>query len=380
MTHRTHNGVWCSRPRRSGSAAWRFATACSSTGRTHWAAAVRTRDGEIKVESGAQAALSAVAPPTLPGVRGVVHSRRRSRCSRSMKRRLPEARLPCEDVTTLGCDGRRGARRPGDPHGRLARAGQPHGRPRGAQWRCSSIAPALLALRGCDLAAYHGVEHKAIAGYEEGTDAADADKEHDRCGSHLVAPMLPRRPSGTSRCAAPGCAGRAAEAAVGLGSAARRRGGVRLGASAIPDARVRPADAGAPASRSSAPSARASRPRSSSRSAGPRSRRSCGSRVARSRLASSAPTPRAPRSRGLPAPRRADPRRVLHATPTSTSPPSCSTAPGGTRRRDLQVFQKQHSVLGGIDEAIAVLKLLRRTDWSPGLQVHALHEGDEIEP
>ena len=44
----------------------------------------------------------------------------------------------------------------------------------------------------------------------------------------------------------------------------------------------------------------------------------------------------------------------------------------------MQVFQKEHSVLGGIDEAIAVLKLCS-DDWS-GLEVHALHEGDEIEP
>ena len=44
----------------------------------------------------------------------------------------------------------------------------------------------------------------------------------------------------------------------------------------------------------------------------------------------------------------------------------------------VQAFQKQHSVLGGIDEAIAVLKLCS-DDWS-GLEVHALHEADEIEP
>ncbi len=44
----------------------------------------------------------------------------------------------------------------------------------------------------------------------------------------------------------------------------------------------------------------------------------------------------------------------------------------------MQVFQKQHSVLGGIDEAIAVLKLCS-DDWS-GLEVQALHEADEIEP
>jgi nicotinate phosphoribosyltransferase len=44
----------------------------------------------------------------------------------------------------------------------------------------------------------------------------------------------------------------------------------------------------------------------------------------------------------------------------------------------VQVFQKEHSVLGGIDEAIAVLKLCS-DDWG-GLDVQALHEGDGIEP
>jgi uncharacterized protein YqhQ len=54
-----------------------------------------------------------------------------------------------------------------------------------------SLVPSLIALRGGDLAAYHGVEHKAIAAYEQDrADAADAAKEHDRCGSHLMAPML----------------------------------------------------------------------------------------------------------------------------------------------------------------------------------------------
>src|SRR3954449_6383900 len=44
----------------------------------------------------------------------------------------------------------------------------------------------------------------------------------------------------------------------------------------------------------------------------------------------------------------------------------------------MQVFQKKHSVLGGIDEAIAVLKLCSE-GWDK-LDVHALYEGDEIEP
>jgi nicotinate phosphoribosyltransferase len=53
----------------------------------------------------------------------------------------------------------------------------------------------------------------------------------------------------------------------------------------------------------------------------------------------------------------------------------------------MQVFQKEHSLLGGIDEAIAVLKQCsgRSADggWEDGwdeLEVHALHEGDEIRP
>jgi nicotinate phosphoribosyltransferase len=53
----------------------------------------------------------------------------------------------------------------------------------------------------------------------------------------------------------------------------------------------------------------------------------------------------------------------------------------------MQVFQKQQSVLGGIDEAIAVLKQCSGRHVNGGwedawdeLTVHALHEGDEIAP
>jgi len=42
----------------------------------------------------------------------------------------------------------------------------------------------------------------------------------------------------------------------------------------------------------------------------------------------------------------------------------------------MQVFQKRQAVLGGMDEAIAVLKLCSH-DWD-ALEVHALHDGDEI--
>jgi nicotinate phosphoribosyltransferase len=44
----------------------------------------------------------------------------------------------------------------------------------------------------------------------------------------------------------------------------------------------------------------------------------------------------------------------------------------------MQVFQKKHAYLGGMDEAIAILKLASH-DWDE-LTVHALHDGDEIQP
>jgi nicotinate phosphoribosyltransferase len=44
----------------------------------------------------------------------------------------------------------------------------------------------------------------------------------------------------------------------------------------------------------------------------------------------------------------------------------------------MQVFGKAHSYLGGMDEAIAILKLCS-DDWSR-LTVHALYDGDKIEP
>ena len=44
----------------------------------------------------------------------------------------------------------------------------------------------------------------------------------------------------------------------------------------------------------------------------------------------------------------------------------------------LQVFGKQHAFLGGMDEAIAILKLCA-CEWQD-LKVHALFDGDEVEP
>ena len=188
-------------------------------GPTHWAAAVRGDDGELKVASGRKPDFGSRSADRIPGVRGIAKLAEAMAVIPLVKRALPEARLPMQDLKTVGSMGAAalagqairtvGLRKPG-----ARTAG------REAAVALVSIAPALLALRSGDLAAYHGVEHKAIAGYEKDSDAAEADKEHDRCGSHLVAPMLAAAAVGNVALRRAGLRGPAAEAAVGLGSAA----------------------------------------------------------------------------------------------------------------------------------------------------------------
>ena len=53
-----------------------------------------------------------------------------------------------------------------------------------------SVAPALLAVRATELSRFHGAEHKSVAAYETGGEPAVAAKEHDRCGTNLLGPLL----------------------------------------------------------------------------------------------------------------------------------------------------------------------------------------------
>jgi uncharacterized protein YqhQ len=182
-------------------------------GPTHWAAAVRTDAGEIKVASGRKPDLGAKVAGSIPGVRGVAKLAEAMAVIPLVKRSLPEARLPMQDVKTLGAMG--AAALGGQA---IRKAGRGIGRETAVA--LVSVAPALLALRSGDLAAYHGVEHKSIAAYEDDSEAADATKEHDRCGSHLVAPLLAAAAVGNVAARRAGLRGPAAEAVVGLGSAA----------------------------------------------------------------------------------------------------------------------------------------------------------------
>jgi uncharacterized protein YqhQ len=198
-------------------------------GPTHWAAAVRDDSGEIKVASGPKPNLGGKAAENVPGVRGIVKLAEAMAVIPLVKRALPEARLPMQDVKTLSAMGAAalggtairsaGVRKAKAQAGSTGR-GPSAGPGSEAAVALLSLAPALMALRSGDLAAYHGVEHKSIAAYEDDGEAADATKEHDRCGSHLVAPMLTAAAVGNVAARRAGLRGAAAEAAVGLGSAA----------------------------------------------------------------------------------------------------------------------------------------------------------------
>jgi hypothetical protein len=74
-------------------------------GPTHWSAAVRTRDGNIAVASGRKPNLGGRAVERLPGVRGVVKLAEAMAVIPLVKRALPQARLPMQDVKTLGAMG-----------------------------------------------------------------------------------------------------------------------------------------------------------------------------------------------------------------------------------------------------------------------------------
>ncbi|MEA2375438.1 MAG: hypothetical protein QOD53_1901, partial [Thermoleophilaceae bacterium] len=71
-------------------------------GPTHWAAAVRTSDGELKVASGRKPELGANAARNVPGLRGVAKLAEAFAVIPLVKRALPEAQLPMQDPRTLG--------------------------------------------------------------------------------------------------------------------------------------------------------------------------------------------------------------------------------------------------------------------------------------
>jgi uncharacterized protein YqhQ len=183
-------------------------------GPTHWAAAIRTREGRIEVASGRKPDFGSRVLGRVPGARGVSKLAEAFAIVPIVKRRMPEAGLPMEDAKALG------GMLLAAVISQAVRRGGERTLGREAAVSVLGMAPALLVLRGGDIAAYHGVEHKAIAAYEQDGEAAAASKEHERCGSNLVAPLLATTTVGNVALRRAGLRGSTADALSALGGIA----------------------------------------------------------------------------------------------------------------------------------------------------------------
>ena len=154
-------------------------------GPTAWAAAARAGDGKIEVASGPKPTFAGGPLGAVPLLRGPLRLAEAFAIVPVVRRNLPAARLPIEDSRVLAIGLATAV-----VSSAIRRLG-PTTLAREALIATLGVLPAATALRDRDLAAYHGVEHKAIGAYERGSfDPADAPKEHDRCGSNLVLPLL----------------------------------------------------------------------------------------------------------------------------------------------------------------------------------------------
>jgi hypothetical protein len=209
----------------------------------HWAAAVRDADGSISVASGNKARLpgsgekgeagqcaapaagrvtgqaagagagrgavrAAGAPEKplgVPVIRGLERFAETILVLGTVKRYLPNARLPLEGGRVLAALAASlaatSAVRAFAPKSAVVQE---------TGTALASFLPAVLALKGSAISGYHGAEHKVIGGREAALraaaksgveqceaeqtivtgDSAAATKEHDRCGSNIVGPYL----------------------------------------------------------------------------------------------------------------------------------------------------------------------------------------------
>ena len=284
-----------------------------------------------------------------------------------VKRALPEARMPFErpSVAVALVAGSAGAS--------LARRSSLPTLTREAPVLLASLAPAIVALRGQELTSYHGAEHVSIGTYETGERAA---KEHDRCGSHLVGPLTlttalvgaaveraPERHRPAARLVGPlGALG----AAVEIFGWMSRNPDRRL-ARALRTARNR---APTPSVDERALRRAARGGRGGARAcleAEERSMTAVAPRVGRERLD--------PAIFDLPVEKMRD---GYYTDAYFNHTRAALLHDDRHPRVVMQLFQRKHAMVGGMDESIAILRLCSH-DWD-GLVVHALHDGDRVEP
>jgi len=179
-------------------------------GPSSWACAIRHEDGRIEVASSRKRfRASGVENPLL---RGPARLAEALALLPQVKAKLPAARLPMESPHALAAilgtavfikNLRESSLRP------VARE---------LLSAVASVMPAVLTLRSGELAAYHGAEHISIGSYEHGKRAT---REHERCGGHLVGPLVATSAVGNALATlAPERLRRQAQAAAQLGAIA----------------------------------------------------------------------------------------------------------------------------------------------------------------
>ncbi|HEV7133581.1 MAG TPA: DUF1385 domain-containing protein [Gaiellaceae bacterium] len=149
-------------------------------GPSSWACAIRHPDGRLEVASARKRFRAANV--TSPLLRGPARIAEALALLPQVKRKLPAAQLPMQSPrVVMSMAGSVIALRSIRESGRL--------RPVALELLSGlvSLGPAVLAMRGSELAAYHGAEHISIGTYEHGV---GAKKEHERCGGHLVGPLV----------------------------------------------------------------------------------------------------------------------------------------------------------------------------------------------
>ena len=148
-------------------------------GPTSWGVAIRDESGEVRVASGEKPLqASKLRNPLL---RGPARFAEIFALLPRVRAELPQARLPFERSSVAA------SMAAGAVLLRLVRSSRLNTVAQELVGAVVAFAPAVLALRGGELAAYHGAEHISIGTYEHDEPRA---REHERCGTHLVGPLL----------------------------------------------------------------------------------------------------------------------------------------------------------------------------------------------
>ena len=156
-------------------------------GPRYWACAVRADDGSLKVASGKKPLRAVESENRL--LRGPLRMAEIFVLLPAIRRALPEARLPFQRPAVAGALVGSAVAIRAVRSTRLSPVAQEF------LAALLAVVPAAASMRRSELASYHGAEHVAIGSYEHGE---PRPREHERCGSHVLGPLLVTTATGSA--------------------------------------------------------------------------------------------------------------------------------------------------------------------------------------